>query len=59
LALLHKHLYEYVRETSRQLQALIEELKTGAGAAGMLPAAPKGRGCWGHAQAVLPVRVSR
>jgi radical SAM superfamily enzyme YgiQ (UPF0313 family) len=59
LALLHKHLYEYVRETSRQLQALIEELKTGAGAAGMLPVAPKGRGRWGHAQAVLPVRVSR
>jgi radical SAM superfamily enzyme YgiQ (UPF0313 family) len=43
LALLHKHLYEYVRDTSRQLQALIEELKTGSCAAGMLPAAPKGR----------------
>jgi radical SAM superfamily enzyme YgiQ (UPF0313 family) len=37
LALLHKHLYEYVRDTSRQLQALIEELKTGPWAAGMLP----------------------
>ena len=43
LALMHKHLYEYVRDTSLQLQALIEELKTGPWAAGMLPAAPKGR----------------
>jgi radical SAM superfamily enzyme YgiQ (UPF0313 family) len=43
LALLHKHLYEYVRDTSAQLQALIEELKTGPWAAGMLPAAPETR----------------
>jgi radical SAM superfamily enzyme YgiQ (UPF0313 family) len=43
LALLHKHLYEYVRDTSRQLQALIEELKTGPGSAGMLPAASERR----------------
>jgi hypothetical protein len=43
LALLHKHLYEYVRDTSRQLEALIEELKTGPWTAGMLPAASKGR----------------
>jgi radical SAM superfamily enzyme YgiQ (UPF0313 family) len=27
LALMHKHLYEYVRDTSRQLDLLIEELK--------------------------------
>jgi hypothetical protein len=43
LALLHKHLYEYVRDTSRQLEALIEELKTGPWTAGMLPAAPEAR----------------
>ena len=27
LALMHKHFYEYVRETSRQLDALIRELR--------------------------------
>ena len=43
LALLHKHLYEYVRDTSRQLEALIEELKTGPWTAGMLPATPEAR----------------
>src|SRR4029078_8372576 len=40
LALLHKHLYESVRDPSGQLEALIEELKTAPWTAGMLPAAP-------------------
>ncbi len=44
LVLMHKHLYEYVQHTSRQLDRLIEELRTRS-AAGMLPApAPEGAG---------------
>ena len=39
-ALMHKHLYEYMRDTSLQLEALIEELKTLPESAGLLPAAP-------------------
>jgi radical SAM superfamily enzyme YgiQ (UPF0313 family) len=35
-ALEHKHLYEYVRDTSRQLEALIGEIRAGGG--GLLPA---------------------
>jgi hypothetical protein len=27
LALMHKHFYEYVRETSRELEALIRQLR--------------------------------
>jgi radical SAM superfamily enzyme YgiQ (UPF0313 family) len=44
LALMHKHLYEYVRDTSVQLDRLIEELRT-LPDAGMLPgsAAPASR----------------
>ncbi len=38
LALMHKHLYEYVRDTSEQLDALIEELKTFPAGAGLMPA---------------------
>ena len=30
LALMHKHFYEYVRETSRELEALIRELRESA-----------------------------
>jgi radical SAM superfamily enzyme YgiQ (UPF0313 family) len=37
LALMHKHLWEYVRDTSRALDALIEELRTSPETAGMLP----------------------
>jgi radical SAM superfamily enzyme YgiQ (UPF0313 family) len=40
LALMHKHLYEYVRDTSRQLDALIRELKTDPGT-GLLPSAAR------------------
>jgi radical SAM superfamily enzyme YgiQ (UPF0313 family) len=36
-ALEHKHLYEYVRDTSKQLDALIGEIRAGGG--GLLPAA--------------------
>ena len=39
LALMHKHLWEYVRETSRHLDALIEELRTAPATAGLLPTA--------------------
>ncbi|MCI0546457.1 MAG: B12-binding domain-containing radical SAM protein [Candidatus Rokubacteria bacterium] len=37
LALMHKHFYEYVRDTSRELDALIHELRT-LPSAGLLPA---------------------
>ncbi|HLF48838.1 MAG TPA: B12-binding domain-containing radical SAM protein [Methylomirabilota bacterium] len=40
LALMHKHLYEYVRDTSRQLDALIREMKTDPGT-GLLPSAAR------------------
>ncbi len=40
LALMHKHLYEYVRDTSRELDALIRELKTDPGT-GLLPSAAR------------------
>ena len=59
LALLHKHLYEYVRDTSLQLQALIEELKTRPWAAGMVPSAPGVDDAGTRHKAVRPVRVSR
>jgi hypothetical protein len=36
LAFMHKHMYEYMRETSRRLDLLIAELKS-VGDAGMLP----------------------
>jgi hypothetical protein len=39
LALMHKHLWEYVRDTSRHLDALIEELRTSPSTAGLLPVA--------------------
>ncbi len=39
LALMHKHLWEYVRETSRHLDALIEELRRTPATAGLLPTA--------------------
>ena len=35
-ALQHKHLYEYVRDTSKQLDELILEIRAGGG--GLLPA---------------------
>jgi radical SAM superfamily enzyme YgiQ (UPF0313 family) len=38
LALMHKHLYEYVRDTSVQLDALVGQLKASGGIAPMLPA---------------------
>jgi radical SAM superfamily enzyme YgiQ (UPF0313 family) len=38
LALMHKHLWEYVRDTSRHLDLLIEELRTSPATAGLLPA---------------------
>jgi radical SAM superfamily enzyme YgiQ (UPF0313 family) len=38
LALMHKHLYEYVRDTQVQLDALIAELKAFPASAAMLPA---------------------
>lgn len=39
LALMHKHLYEYMRDTTRQLEALIEELRT-LPSVGLLPGTP-------------------
>jgi radical SAM superfamily enzyme YgiQ (UPF0313 family) len=39
LALMHKHLWEYVRDTSRHLDALIEELRRTPATAGLLPTA--------------------
>jgi len=36
LAFMHKHMYEYMRDTSRRLDQLIAELKA-VGEAGMLP----------------------
>jgi radical SAM superfamily enzyme YgiQ (UPF0313 family) len=38
LALMHKHLWEYVRDTSQALDQLIEELRTSPSTAGLLPA---------------------
>jgi radical SAM superfamily enzyme YgiQ (UPF0313 family) len=42
LALQHKHLYEYVRDTSKQLDELIREIRAGGG--GLLPAGQGGVG---------------
>ena len=39
LALMHKHLWEYVRDTSRHLDQLIDELRTAPATAGLLPGA--------------------
>jgi len=39
LALMHKHLWEYVRDTSRHLDQLIDELRTTPATAGLLPGA--------------------
>ncbi|MBI4247573.1 MAG: B12-binding domain-containing radical SAM protein [Candidatus Rokubacteria bacterium] len=39
LALMHKHLWEYVRDTSHRLDALIEELRTSPATAGLLATA--------------------
>jgi hypothetical protein len=41
-ALQHKHLYEYVRDTSKQLDELIREIRAGGG--GLLPAGEGGLG---------------
>ncbi len=41
-ALQHKHLYEYVRDTSKQLDELILEIRAGGG--GLLPARESGLG---------------
>jgi hypothetical protein len=38
LALMHKHLWEYVRDTSAALDELIEELRESPATAGLLPA---------------------
>ncbi|MBI4514561.1 MAG: DUF4070 domain-containing protein [Deltaproteobacteria bacterium] len=42
-ALIHKHLYDYVRDISVQLDRLIAELRTRPDAAGMLPAGAGGQ----------------
>lgn len=42
LALMHKHLYEYVRDTSARLEALVQELRAGHGA-GLVPSAARER----------------
>lgn len=40
LALMHKHLWEYIRDTSRGLDALIAELRAAPMTTGLLPGAP-------------------